>query len=98
MATYQELYDLRNNDALRNRIAVAAVVSAEGLLSGTPTADEASWAYGVVGNPNGAANTILNLVLASNKSASVSAITGATDDLLQTSVDAVVSGLIIGSN
>ena len=96
MAEYKDLYDLRSNDGLRNKVAVATIIAAESLLAGSPTVDEASWAYRVISNPNGDATAILNLVLAANKDATVIGITGAGDVAIQSNVDAVVSGLIIG--
>ena len=96
MAAYLELYDLRSNSGLRNKIAVATVIAAEEKLSGTPTAAEATWALGVVTNPNAAAKEVINLVLAANKSSSTSAILSATDAAIQANVDAVVDGLILG--
>ena len=96
MAAYSELYDLRTDSGLRNKIAVATVVAAQEKLAGTPTAAEASWARGVTNSPNSAAKAVINLVLAANKAASTSAILAASDEDLQTAVDDVVDGLILG--
>ena len=94
MATYTELFDLRNDSVLRNKIAVAVVVSAEGKLAGTPTAEEAAWAVDVISNPDGTAKQVINLVLAANKDATPSAILAATDAAIQANVDAVIDGLV----
>ena len=94
MATYEELYDLRTNDVLRHKVAVAAVVAAQAKLAGTPTAGEAEWARGVISSPGGTADQLVHLVLAANKSLDVSAILSATDAAVQTNVDALVDGLI----
>jgi len=96
MATYAELYDLRNNSELRNKIAVAVVVAAQAKLAGTPSAAEAGWARGVIRSPGSTADAAINLVLAANKTAEVSAITGATDAAIQSNVDAIVDGLVLG--
>lgn len=96
MATYEELYDLRSNTLLRNKVAVAVVVAAEAKLTGTPTAAEAKWARSVVANPNNAANETLNLVLAANKDIAAGAISSASDTAIQSNVDSVVDGLIAG--
>ena len=96
MATYEELYDLRNNEPLKNKIAVAAVVAAEAKLSGTPTAAQATWARGVISSPSGTAKQLVNLVLAANKSLAVSVIQAASDSAIQSNVDAVIDGLIAG--
>ena len=98
MAEYKDLYDVRSNDALRNKVAVATIVAAENLLSGSPTSGEASWASKVVRNPNGEATAILNLVVAANKDATISVIINAADVDIQSNVDAVVPGLIIGES
>lgn len=97
MATYQELFDLRSNDALRNKVSVAVVVKAQSLLDGaTPSAAEVAWANAAISNPVEKANVLLNYVLAANKSANVAAITGASDSAIQTNVDAAVDALIVG--
>ena len=96
MATYTELYDLRNNSEFRNKVAVAVVVAAEAKLSGTPSAAEAAWAIGVAQNPGSAANAAINLVLAANKGLSTATILGATDSAIQGNVDDVVDGLVLG--
>ena len=97
MSTYTELYDLRSNSALRNKVAVAVVKKAQSLLdSATPTADEVAWSSNAISNPNQQAEKILNYVLAANSAASVAAITGASDAAIQTNVDAAVTALIAG--
>jgi len=95
MATYEELYSLQSNDALRQKVAVAAVVAAQGILAGTPSAAQAAWAKEIIQYPIGErARSVLNLVLAANKGVSVAAITGATDAVIQANVDDVVAGLV----
>ena len=96
MAAYIDLYNVRNNDVLRNTIAVAVVVAAQTKLAGTPSAAEAKWAVGVVRNPNSTAAAVINLVLAANKSASVETILAAGDTAIQANVDACIDGLILG--
>lgn len=95
MATYAELYGLRNNSELQNKIAVAVVIEAETLLSGTPTAAEAAWAKSVVSSPSSAAKSIINLVLAANKSVAAPAILTATDAAIQSNVSSIINGLIL---
>lgn len=97
MATYAELFDLRSNDALRNRVAVAAVVKAQTLLDlASPTAAQVEWAKATLANPIGISGDLLNYVLAANKGASVAAIIGATDAAIQTNVDAAADKLLGG--
>ena len=96
MATYAELYALRVDDDLRVKVAVATVVAAQTKLAGTPSAAEAAWARGVIASPGNIAEQVVNLVLAANKSATGATIQGASDATVQTHVDAVVDGLILG--
>jgi len=53
MATYTELYDLRTDSALRNRVAVACVVAAETVRLESPSvenhANRLAWAARTVG-------------------------------------------------
>ena len=96
MATYMELHALRSDSDLQDKIGVACVIAAEVKLSGTPSAADAAWAKGVIANPGNVATSVINAVLAANKDAAASAILAATDAAIQTNVDAVVDGLILG--
>lgn len=97
MATYTELYNLRSDSALRNKVAVACVVKAQGYLDeATPTTNEVAWANATINSPITMADKILNYVLAANKSATTSQITTASDAAIQTNVDAAVNALVTG--
>lgn len=97
MATYEEIYNIRTNTALRNKIAVACVKKAQTLLDeATPTADEVAWSNSTITNPIQMADKIMNYVLVANSSATVSQITSATDAAIQTNVDEAVDALITG--
>ena len=96
MATYTELKALQSDSVLQDKIAVACVIAAHTRLSGTPSAAEAVWASGVIQSPGPVAKAVINAVLAANKTASVATIQGATDAAIQTNVDSVVDGLILG--
>ena len=97
MATYQELYDLRQDGELIDKIAIAAAVTAQGLIDGaTPTADEITWSAACLNDPRSKSSQLINYVLAANKGASVATIQSATDATIQTSVDAAVNALIAG--
>lgn len=101
MATYLEIFDLRSNSALRNRIAVACVVAAEAIRneSGATTnhANRMIWAKAVFANPESEAVRMLMALLAQNKDATVGQITGVTDANLQTGVNAAVDVFATGS-
>lgn len=97
MATYAELFELRSNSPLRNRVAVAIVVKAQDLIDGaSPTAAEITWANAALSSPVDMAGHILNYVLAANKGASENEILGASDPAIQTNVNAAVDALIAG--
>ena len=94
MATYQELFDLRSNDALRNKISVACIMAAEAIRTEDPgTANHANrlvWAKAVFADPNGEANRMLMAVLAQNAGFTVAQITGAADSVIQSAVNDAV--------
>lgn len=97
MATYQELYDLRSDSGLRNKVAVAVVIKAQDLLSGvSPTAAQVTWANAALQSPVQKADVLLGYVLAANKAAGVGAISSASDATIQSNVDAAVDALIAG--
>jgi hypothetical protein len=96
VATYQELFDLRSNSGLRNKVAVACVKKAQALLDATPTADQVAWASSTLANPIAQADKIFAYVLAANSSFTVAQIQGAADTAIQTNVDAAADALIAG--
>ena len=97
MATYAEIFDIKSNAALRNKVAVACVVKAQGLIDeATPTNNEVAWANAAILNPVSMADKIMNYVLAANKSATKSQIESASDATIQTNVDAAIDKLIAG--
>jgi len=95
MATYSELFDLRSNSALKNKITVACVIASESIRTEDPgTANHAArlaWAKAVFAAPEAEAERMFMAVLAQNAAATVAAITGATDAAIQTAVDAAVN-------
>lgn len=94
MASYPELYGLKNDSALRNRVMVACIIAGEGIMdeSGTTPnhANRLLWAASVFANPATEANRMFMAVLAANKDYTVAQIQGATDAAIQTNVDAHV--------
>lgn len=97
MATYQEIFDLKSNNSLRNKIAVAVVIKAGVLIDKTPpSANDIAWANNAIHDPLAMAEKIMNYVLAANKSATVAQINAATDSAIQTNVDAAVDKLVAG--
>ena len=97
MATYAELYDLRSDETLLNRITVAAAIKAQSLIDGVvPTAAQIAWANETIVDPRSKARALINYVLAANESATVAQIKAATDATIQTNVDAAADALIAG--
>jgi hypothetical protein len=101
MATYAELFDLRSNSPLLNRIMVACIVAAEtirGEDGGTANhANRLLWAKAVFANPDAEASRMMMAVLAQNKDATIGQITGATDAAVQTAVDAAIDVFATGA-
>jgi len=91
MATYTELYSLRSDSALRNRVMVACIVSAEAVMAEIDTtpnhANRLLWAASVFANPTTESMRMFMAVLAANKDATISIIQTATDTQIQTNVD-----------
>ncbi|MEO8753124.1 MAG: hypothetical protein ABI624_10640 [Casimicrobiaceae bacterium] len=94
MATYAELLTASGNDMLRQKVRVASVIAAETVRSesnATPNhANRLIWAKAVFANPEAEGVRMIWAVLAQNKSATLAAITGASDATVQTAVDAAV--------
>ena len=102
MATYEEIFSLRNNSDIKNRVAVACVITAEKIRAGTApfttdhvnrTAHEA-FAQRVLQNPMSVADSVYWAVLGANSDATVIQITGASDAAIQGNTDAVVEDLL----
>lgn len=101
MATYTELFGLRANDSLRNKIIVACIIAAEAIRNeAAETANHANrlvWAAAVFASPTSEAERMLWAVLAQNAAQSVATITGATDAAIQTAVNGAVNVFATGA-
>ena len=99
MASYTELFDLRTDSVLRNRIAVAVVIKAQLYVDGaTPTLDELTWAAKAL-NPNNTlseASKLLHYLIGANNSATIEQIQSVTDSSLQFQVSNAVDILVTG--
>lgn len=97
MATYLELFALRSNSDLQDKIAVAVAKKAQTLLDGEiPTAAAVAWAQEAIRSPKVNADSLINYVLAKNSGLTPEQIIGATDVVIQANVDAAVDVLISG--
>jgi len=95
MATYLELYTLRGNVDLRQKIAVALTIAADTIRSEVNTVPghdrRVTWAKDALGSLDTEAERALRMLLAANKGATVAQIKGASDVSIQTNVDAIVT-------
>ena len=91
MATYTELYDLKTDSVLRNRVMVACIIAAETVMAELDTvenhANRLIWAAKVFANPAVEANRMFMAILAANAATDVAVIQSATDVAVQTNVD-----------
>lgn len=95
MATYSELFTKSADVGLRNRVAVAIVVAANGIFREVvPSAQRVKWARRAMSDTNAEAERIFRLVLAENNTLTIAQIDAATDAAIQANVDAVVDGLV----
>ena len=94
MASYQDIRILFSDSDLFEKIEVATIIAANGLLGGTPTTQEKAWAATVFSSPSTEAKKALMAVLATYSNLTVVQIQAATDPAIQTGVDAVVGVLV----
>ena len=101
MATYEELFDLRRNQPLLDKVTVAVIVAAETVFAedgATPNnANRLIWAREASIRPRTMAEVFMSSVLAANKAATVPNISGAPDATIQTNVDDVIDNFADGN-
>lgn len=94
MATYTELFDLKNDSTLRNRIASACAIQAEVIRNETPGVtnhlNRLVWAKQAFANPERKAEEMMWALLAANAAQTTSAILAATDSAILAAVAAAV--------
>lgn len=95
MATYLELYTLRGNPDLRQKIAVALTITADVIRTEIAATNghalRVTWAGRILSGLDGEAEKALRLLLAANKGATVAQIQGAPDSAIQSNVDDIVN-------
>ena len=95
MATYLELYTLRGNVDLQQRISIALTIAADAIRTETASTNghalRIAWAKEVLNGLGGESEKTLRLLLAANKGLTVAQIQGASDSAIQTNVDGVVN-------
>jgi hypothetical protein len=97
MATYTELLSIATGPSgqdLRTRLRVAVIVAADVVRAesrNTPNnANRLLWARNVLQDPDREAQRMLWAVLAQNRAFTTAQITGATDEQVQTAVNAAI--------
>lgn len=92
MASYDELHDLTHDSGLLDRVEVAVIVAAHGIIGGGAgnQPQRNKWAGQALSAPRAMATKLLPGVLAANKDADVAAIEAATDTMIQSNVDSLV--------
>lgn len=95
MATYSELFALRQNADLLNRVAVACTIAALAIMTEDAAtelhAQRVKWAVAVFQSPETWAQSMIRVVLASVSTATLAQITGATDASIQAQVNASIN-------
>lgn len=94
MATYTELYNLMVNSDLANKVLSACVIAAEAIRNEAPAtsnhANRLKWAKNVLRNPEGIRTPMLRAILGQNAAVTQANILNATDNTIQTNVNAAV--------
>lgn len=100
MATYQELYALRANSALRHRVQIATWIAADGIRAesdATPNhAHRLVWAREVLSFGGGKAEQMFCALLAANNGLTTAQIESASDAAIQTAVNNAVNLVAVG--
>lgn len=94
MATYLELKSLAKDSDLQDKTEVAVWIWAEEIITESPSTTEhakrVTLARRIFSNPYRFMQDVLPALLAANKAVAVAGITGATDAVVQSAVDAVL--------
>lgn len=95
MATYLELYTLRGNPDLKQKIAVALTIAADTirgeLASVNGHTSRITWAQEVLGRLDAEAEKALTLLLAANQANTTAQIQGASDSAIQSNVNDIIN-------
>lgn len=92
MATYAELFAIRADNKLLDKVTVAVAVHADAIrANASATTEQKAWAKRAFSDPKAEADKLIWAVLAANKSATVEQIEAAADATVQAAVDNVIS-------
>ena len=88
MAAYEDLAPIMSDIELKLKIEIAVTIAAKDINDlASSTDSQKSWAAQALADPLAEVNRFLAAIIAENNTASVAAITGAADSLIQTNVD-----------
>ena len=100
IADYIDLYGLKNNSDLNNRIEVAISKSAYDISNENPATDNhanrLAWAKEALSDPGLKSSEMLWALLAKHSDASLGAILGSSDEFVQSAVSGVVDLFAVG--
>lgn len=94
MATYAELFDLRQNSVILNKITSAVAVKAKSVIDGAGTAGQKAWAREAIKTPRETARDLIWFVLVANKGSSKTQIIAAGDTAVQNNTDTAIEDVI----
>lgn len=94
MATYQELFDLANNEPLLDRVEIAIVIAAQAVVTEAGTtnnhANRLVWAASALTDPKAQRTRFLRAALAQNAALTSAQISAATDAALLSAIQSVI--------
>ncbi len=91
MATYIELFNLRSNPLIRNKIQVALAIKSNAILQeATPSPERLAFAEAALRNPESKLDEAMWFLFAANKDVDEAVIIASTDTTIQTHVDSYV--------
>jgi len=96
MATYTELFELRQDAGLLNKITTAIAIKSKNVIDGAGTAGQKDWAREAINNPSGVSEKVIWFMLVANKDNSIAQIQGANDSAVQANTDVAIDDLISG--
>lgn len=90
MASHEELFSIRNDSALQNRVESAVLIAAEAVMLEDPATENNTnrriWAKQVFAGPRSKSDPIFNAILAAYHALSEAQIRAATDEQIDTAV------------
>jgi hypothetical protein len=92
--TYSELFSLRSNSELLNKITTAIAIKCKDVIDSSSIIVQKDWARKYLKDPESLKDKIIWSLLVANKDVEVSVITEATDSNIQSAVNTAIDNLI----